>query len=149
MSPVADPSWPVPLVGVAAGGLILGAMLLLSMFARIGRRLRDKQQPPVGIFRSLFNLAITAVLLGAGLGAAGLLFALRGYQTFTQKTHVAEVQCIELGPGKLRLYFTAVGEGGKKGETRTYDLDGDQWTVSGDVLRFQPYLTVLGLETVH
>jgi hypothetical protein len=59
------------------------------------------------------------------------------------------VQCIELKPAKLRLYYVPIEPDGTRGATETYDLDGDEWTVGGDVLRFRPQLTLVGLETVY
>jgi hypothetical protein len=38
---------------------------------------------------------------------------------------------------------------GQRGATSTYDLEGDEWTVGGEVLRFRPFLTMLGISTVH
>ena len=38
---------------------------------------------------------------------------------------------------------------GRRGATETYDIDGDQWTVGGDLLRFRPLLEYVGVDTVY
>jgi len=77
-----------------------------------------------------------------------LLAMLQSYRMFTKKTHVAELQCIELAPHKLRVYLVPIERDGVRGATEIYDVDGDQFVVGGDVLRFKPFLTALGVETV-
>jgi hypothetical protein len=62
---------------------------------------------------------------------------------------VAEVQCVETSLGQLRLSLVPVDLGGTRHTTETYDLEGDEWTVGGDILRFRPFLTVLGVDTVY
>jgi hypothetical protein len=92
---------------------------------------------------------MASVLCSLGIAALGLWAALANYLDLSKKTHIAEVQCIELGPSKLRLFYVPIDGKGRRGATETYDLDGDEWTVGGDVLRFQPLLEYLGLETVY
>jgi hypothetical protein len=52
-------------------------------------------------------------------------------------------------PHKLRVWLVPIERDGTRGATETYDIDGDEWTVGGDVLRMRPFLTVLGVETVY
>jgi hypothetical protein len=134
---------------VALSGLVLGALPLLWIATRMLRFVARREQRYVGPTRYFFALSTSALMLGIGIGASGLAAALHGYRAFTAKTHVAEVQCIELAPSKLRLYYAEIGDDGRPREAETYDLDGDQWTVAGEVLRFRPFLTPLGVSTVH
>jgi hypothetical protein len=138
-----------PLLAVGVGGVFLGVLPALWVLRRVGRRLLGRPQPPAGLGRHFVALATSAALVGVGLGALSLLFALQTWRAFTDRELVAEVQCIELEQGKLRLYYSPVDAHGVHGAAREYDLAGDQWTVAGDVLRFRPWLTVLGLHTVH
>lgn len=138
-----------PLAAVAVGGLLLGLMPLLWIFRRLGRAIAGSPQSSAGLFRYLAALAASAILVGAAIAAFGLAFALQTFHAFAKKTHVAELQAIELGPQKLRVYFVPIEPDGVRGATEIYDLAGDQWTVGGDILRFRPLLTVMGLETVY
>jgi hypothetical protein len=118
------------------------------MLKRMARRLSGELQPPVSGTRYLLAFFSGLLLLAAGFAALGLSLALGGYQRFTHKTQVAEVQCVELDRGKLRLYLVPIEPDGLRGATETYDLSGDEWTVGGDVLRFRPLVTALGVSTV-
>jgi hypothetical protein len=138
-----------PLVGVALGGLLVGLMPLVWLLRRFGRALTGRPQPPATGASYFAMLLLTVLLIGAGVAALGLSAALATYHSFTKKRHAAEVQAIDLGAHKLRVYLVPIEADGTRGATETYDLDGDEWTVGGDVLRMRPFLTVLGLETVY
>jgi hypothetical protein len=140
---------PWALVVVAVGGIILGLLPLFWILRRLGRAIARRPQIPVGLTRYVMALASSSLLLAAGVAAGALLLTLRGYHAFTKRTHVAEVQCIELAPSRLRVYYVPIDPDGARGATETYDLDGDEWTVGGDVLRFRPYLTILGVSTLY
>ena len=140
---------PWQVMAVAFGTLGLGALLVLWFLSRIVRGLRRRPQPRVSLLRYAIAFAGAALLLGAGLGALGLFFALQTWRAFTHKSRVAEVQCIEIAPQKLRVYLVPIGADGTRGATETYEVEGDEWTVGGSILRFRPELTVLGVETVY
>jgi hypothetical protein len=140
---------PLVLLVVAASAILVGAIPLAWMAARFLRFVRRHPQPRVSMARYLMAIATSSLLLGIGVGASGLAVALEGYRAFTAKSLVAEVQCIELEPAKLRLYFVPIADDGKRGVQETYDLDGEEWMVAGEVLRFRSFLTPLGVNTVH
>lgn len=143
------PPLPLPLAAIALAGLVLGLLPLVWVLRRIVRALLRRPQPAAKASRYVLALVTAALLLGVGVGALGLAAALQSYRAFTKKTHVAEIQCIELAPQSLRLYLVPIAADGVRGATETYDLAGDEWTVGGDVLRLKPFLTVLGLETFY
>jgi len=138
-----------PLATVAAVGLLVGALPLLWTVKRLGRAVTGRVQAPVPGSRYVLALVTSVLLIGVGLAALGLSVALATYHSFTKKRHVAEVQAVEVAPQKLRVYFVAIEPDGARGATETYDVDGDEWTVGGDILRFKPFLTVMGVETVY
>jgi hypothetical protein len=139
--------WLLIVLGCAA--LLLGAWPLVWMGKRMGRRVARRPQPPVSGSRYVMALTTSLVLLAAGLAALSLAAMLQTWSAFTRKTHVAEVQAIELAPHKMRVYVVPIDRDGARGATEVYDLDGDQWQVGGDVVRFRPFLTALGVETVY
>jgi hypothetical protein len=138
--------WPLAAVGLA--GVALGLWPVWWMLKRAGRAVASRPQAPVRGASYVAALVVGLVLLGAGFAALSLLTLLQGWSAFTRKTHVAEVQAIELGPHKLRVYLVPIEGDGARGATEVYDLDGDQWQLGGDVLRFRPFLTALGVEPV-
>jgi hypothetical protein len=142
-------SW--PLVGGGVAALLLGLWPLTALARRLGRALIGRAQPRWSGLRTIATLALGAALLAVGAAALALVAALQGFANLTRKTQVAEVQCIELAPQKLRVYYVPIESerDGLRGKTEVYDLAGDEWTVGGDVLRFRPWLATLGVGTVY
>jgi hypothetical protein len=138
--------WPLMVIGV--GGLLVGLWPLWWMIRRAGNRLGSRLQPPVSASRYVMALVTSIVGISVGLVTLSLLAMLQGWRAFTKKTAVAELQCIELSPHKLRVYLVPIETDGARGATEVYDVDGDQWQIGGDVLRFRPFLTALGVQPV-
>jgi hypothetical protein len=136
------------LLWIGLGGLVLGIWPLWHTTKRLGRAAFRRPQQPWGVSRYLFSVATGAFLVGVGAASLGLWMALGAFGDVRHKTHVAEIQCIELAPQKLRVYYVPLDESGRRGATETYDLDGDEWQVGGDLLRFRSLLTKLGVDTV-
>jgi hypothetical protein len=135
---------PRTLLATGAGAALLALLLWLWMLRRLLGAVFGRAQRPWSGARYLVVLLLTLALGAYGLGALMVAAALTGYRAFTERTHVAEVQCIDLAPGKLRLYYVELTPDGRRGPTRTFDLDGDEWTLGGEVLRWRPSLTALG-----
>ena len=138
--------WPLFVVG--AVGLVAGLWPLWWMVRRAGRRLGSAPQPPVAASRYVMALVVGIVGIAVGISALSLVVMLQGWRAFTHKTHVAELQCIELAPHKLRIYLVPFDAEGARGATEIYDVDGDEWQVGGDILRFKPFMTALGVQPV-
>ncbi len=137
------------LLWVGAGGLVLGLWPLWSLVKRFGRALLRRPQTPWGLTRYLFTLTLGVFFAGIGVASLGLWAALHAFGEVRKKTLAAEIQCIELAPQKLRVYLVPIDGEGRRGATETYDVDGDEWTVGGDLLRFRPLLEYAGLDTVY
>jgi hypothetical protein len=135
---------PRTLLATGVGAAVLALLLWLWLLRRLLGAMFGRDQRAWGLGRYLFLLFMAIALGSYGLGAVMIAAALTGYRAFTERTHVAEVQCIDLAPGKLRLYYVELAPDGHRGATRTFDLDGDEWTVGGEVLRWRSALTALG-----
>jgi hypothetical protein len=137
------------LLWVGIGGLVLGIWPLWNVLKRFGRVIARRSQAPWGLTRYISTVATGAFLTGVGVGALGLWMALGAFDDVGKKTHVAEVQCIELQPGKLRVYYVPLDKEGHRGATETYDVDGDEWQIGGDLVRFRRLFSHLGVDTVY
>jgi hypothetical protein len=137
------------LLFVGIGGLVLGIWPLIHVCRRMGRMVLRRPQHSWGMTRYISTIATGAFLTGVGTASLGLWMALASFGDVGHKTQVAEIQCIELGPGKLRLYYVAFDKDGRRGSTETYDLAGDEWEVGGDLVRFRSLLGKLGVDTVY
>jgi len=138
--------WPLTALGVIA--LLLAVWPLWWMVKRAGRSMGNRPQLPVGGGRYVLALVTSIIAFAVGFATLSLLVMLQSWQAFTKKTHVAEIQAIELAPHKLRVYLVPIEADGARGSTEIYDVDGNQWQVGGDVLRFRPIVTALGVDTV-
>src|SRR3954447_22503338 len=102
--PLLDGARPL-LLTVALAGLVLGLWPFTRVLRRLGRAMLRRQQAPWSGTRYFVVLAFSSLFAGVGLTALGLWMALAGLGDVGRKTHVAEIQCIELHPEKLRLYY--------------------------------------------
>jgi hypothetical protein len=138
--------WPLTVLAVVA--LLVAVWPVWWMLKRAVRGVGNRPQVPIGGGRYLLALVTSLIALAVGIATLSLLAMLQSWQAFTKKTHVAEIQCIELAPHKLRVYLVPIEADGTRGATEIYDVDGDQWEVGGDVLRFRPIVNALGVDTV-
>ena len=85
---------------------------------------------------------------GAGLGVLlGMLWlVLQAFQMFSGETLVARVTTRRLAPEEFELTY-APSEVGLP--VTTVRLRGDQWAVSGGIIKWHPWLTALGLKSYH
>jgi hypothetical protein len=90
------------------------------------------------LFNTVFYGSFGAVLLTA-------LIFLRAFLAFSGETHVAEVTTRRLSPVDFELTYTPVGAG----QGRTVTLRGDQWTVSGGIVKWHRWLTAAGWPSYH
>lgn len=97
--------------------------------------------------RNIRRLALATVLAGAGTLLAGLLVLAQFYMSFADETLIAEVSISRRGAQRFELSYSPVMEG--MGGTRYFDLSGDQWSVSGGIVKWHPWLTALGLKSYH
>ena len=123
------------LLGWCAGSLLVALMLLYGIPTRIRGHL-------------LFVL-LTFVCLAMALATGALAVAVRTYTTLTLEQPVATVRCARVpnDPWRIRLLYTPLSP--SEASTHTVELAGDQWMVSGDFLKWHPWLTVAGWRPVH
>ena len=95
-----------------------------------------------------FFTLLLILALAAGLS---LSVALRSYRIFGQEELVAVVECAPPapGPGQRFLLKVRLVSRGAPGREETYLMQGEQWTVSGDILKWEPWLSFMGVKPVH
>ena len=102
-----------------------------------------------GILAALRGLAIALVFLALGLSAMGFGMALRAFEAFSGSRLIAQVRCRWVGPKEFELLYTPIRSQQRPQPTRTVRLRGDQWSISGGVVKWHPWLTALGLPSYH
>lgn len=124
-----------PLVILA---LALGLIGLFCLRGAAGAWRRRRRA--TGLFLFLFGL----VLLLQALAAVLILVGTRGYRALTRETLAATVTTESTGPQTFRATFRF-----PDGESREYDLAGDQLYVDAHLLKWRPLVNVLGLHTEY
>jgi hypothetical protein len=92
--------------------------------------------------RRLADMAFCAVL---GLVLAGLLVITRAFLAFSGETFVAQIATRRVSPLEFELTYTPASNS----PARQVRLRGDQWTVSGGIVKWHPWLTALGWTSYH
>ncbi len=126
---------------------LLNRTRLILWFLSV-RKKKDKKRPrvPGGFsgFRNLLIILLWIVLSGIVFFIG---FFLQAYQGFTYEEPVVYVEVI---PGsKPQTFVVELARGGSSGKSLTekYLLYGDMWMLEGDILRWEKWLTFLGLKT--
>lgn len=138
-------------IGVGAGGVALGAIVLVVFtYRRVRRRIdpgyRLKKPPPR---RAVACCSLASGVLLIPVGAAFFFCGvfLQAYHAFTREVPVAEIITLPLDSGngnRLNLIQVLPTKGGKQ---RFFFLRQDQWTLEGDIVKWEHWLNFLGLHT--
>ena len=98
-----------------------------------------------GVFRRVRKLIDAVVLVILGLVLAGLLVISRAFLSFSGETLVARVTTQRMSPLEFELTYAPVGAG----HAQRFRLRGDQWMVSGGIVKWHPWLTAMGWASYH
>lgn len=126
---------PAPLLIVApAFALVAAAFLLAAVSAFRDRRL----------VASGGRFLVGGLLLALAALAATISVAVKGYRALTHEELAARVQLLPTAPHRFRATVTIAGVG-----ARTFDLAGDEVYVDAHILKWHPWVNVLGLHTAY
>ena len=98
-----------------------------------------------GIFRRVRKLIDAVLLVILGVVLAGLLVISRAFLAFSGETLVGTVATRRVSPVEFELTYTPA----RSAQARQVRLRGDQWTVSGGIVKWHPWLTALGWTSYH
>ncbi len=100
-----------------------------------------------GLVHRLRRLVVCCSCAVAGILLTALLTLMHAFQAFAGETLVAQVTTRRLSPEEFELTYIPAGQAG--GMARTIQLRGDQWSISGGVIKWHPWFTALGLPSYH
>lgn len=107
--------------------------------------LRAVQHP--SLVQNVKRLVLAGVFGGAASLMTGLLILANVYLAFAGESLVAEVSIARRGRDRFELTYSPAMQG--MGGTRYFELGGDQWSVSGGIVKWHPWLTAIGLKSYH
>lgn len=97
-----------------------------------------------GLVRTPRRLLAAAASACAGILLGSVLILLAFFHAFSGETLVARVTTRRLSPAEFELtYRSAEAEA----LPRSFRLQGDQWAISGGIVKWHPWLTALGLKS--
>lgn len=137
---------------IGAIGFLLGIFFLFLFFmrriSRTSRRLSGKKEMSPGIYTSFRNLLLIFLWIIVSISILFIGFFLRSYHSFTLEKPVAEVYIQSTDtPNTILLSLSLFSENGSESEPEAFSLKGDQWVLEGDILKWNPWLNFLGMQT--
>ena len=126
---------------------IVGTYILISL-SNAGKKMSQnnsskKSRGGLGCLTVLFLFLVTFSMLF-------FTAYLRAYHAFDQEELVGYLQC-EPVPGNAHsfvLTFTPVIKG-KEQTASKYSINGDQWAIGGDIVKWKSFLNFMGLKSMY
>ena len=143
------------LLTYGALALVLVGLFMLLVFIgnRVGRILRRLQRKPVkrvSFIASTLRLFLILLLIGAAGALLCVGAFIQSYTVFTQRELAAMVRCAPVpGTGDQMVLELAARGTPTTQQTRRYELRGQQWSIEGNILTWDPWLNFLGLRTMY
>lgn len=98
-----------------------------------------------GVVRRLSRLVSVLVRLGIALALSSIVILLHFFRTFSSETLVAHVAAKKLGELQFLVTYIPVDDS----PPVEAEIAGDQWSVSGGIVKWHPLLTVFGFKSYH
>ncbi len=100
-----------------------------------------------GVIARLRGILLAAIFGSVGAVLMALLLVLQAFQAFSGETLIAQVTTRPLAAEEFELTYTPTGQAA--GAATTVRLTGDQWSLSGGIVKWHPWLTAMGLRSYH
>lgn len=123
---------------------MLVASTVIAWILAVWSAVRVVQGP--GAIRRLRRTIDAVVWAGLGSLLGMALVLLHMFHAFSSETLVARVTTARISPERFELAYAPVASGEAPLRVR---LSGDQWMVSGGIVKWHPWLTALGLPSYH
>lgn len=141
------------IIYLAFASLVMAILTFLGLIVNRLKRAFQRRRGRMIKFHSLTQnmFRFLAIFLWIAVSAAVLFLAafIQSYKMFTKEQLVAEVRCLPLddSSSSMRLEFTRV-EAGQKHPPLEFRINGDQWALEGDILKWDNWLNFVGLHTM-
>ena len=130
-------------------GLALATLLIWLMGC--GLWVRVVRGP--GVLSRVRHLVSAVLVTVVGMLLAALLVIVQAFEAFSGETLVARVTTARVAPTEFELTYAPVASPLASASAgvaaQTVRLAGDQWAISGGIVKWHPWLTALGLNSYH
>ncbi|MBI1992309.1 MAG: hypothetical protein HYS71_03600 [Candidatus Omnitrophica bacterium] len=100
-----------------------------------------------GLIDALKRLVLAVTFASVGTLLGWLLLVLHAYHVFSGETLIAQVTTQRLSKADFELTYRPFDHGERV--ALRIRLQGDQWAISGGIVKWHPWLTALGLKSYH
>lgn len=149
------PFEPTVIILISSASLLLAMVTLLFLLGnrirRTIKRMRFRQTKYIGIGQHVFRFTLTFLWIAVSAAILFLAAFIQSYQSFTKEELVAEVRCAPLqqdGAAAMHFELTPVVSN-QRLPARTFLLNGDQWALEGDILKWDAWLNFAGIHTMY
>ena len=131
--------------------LLTFVFLLANRVRRTIKRLRFQQTRYLGIGQHVFRFSITFFWIAVSAAVLFLAAFIQSYRNFTKEELVAEVRCVPVqGDGAVTMHLELIPvSAGQRLSPRVFLLNGDQWALEGDILKWDDWLNFAGIHTMY
>ncbi|HEX9653433.1 MAG TPA: hypothetical protein VGA99_06960 [bacterium] len=131
--------------------LLTFVFLLANRARRTIKRLRFQQTRYLGIGQHVFRFSITFFWIAVSAAVLFLAAFIQSYRNFTKEELVAEVRCVPVqGDGAVTMHLELIPvSAGQRLSPRVFLLNGDQWALEGDILKWDDWLNFAGIHTMY
>ena len=130
-----------PLAWIVWAPLIVAALGAILMLSGIGHLLGRR------MFKGGRGIVFGALIAAVGLAVALMGLNLQTYSRLNYERPLAEVSVHAVAPAEKR-YQVAIRRLDGTDRTDACELQGDEWILSGRVLRWRPWANILGLDSM-
>ena len=136
---------------LGAFGVLIGILLLLYYLVRrinwLIRALSGKKTSRPKLLASLRNLIILVLWIAVFGMIMFFGFFIKAYHAFTLEQPVAEVLVQQVGEDETSRITLIQYVSADSQVTRQFLINGDQWVLEGDILKWDDWLNFMGLHT--
>ncbi len=151
-------NFPFELNGVillSSASLLFGILAVFFMLGnrvrRTIKRLRFQQTRYIGLGQHVIRFTMAFLWIAVSAAILFLAAFIQSYRNFTKEELVAEVRCVPLQQdGAVAMHFELTPVlAGQKLSPRPFLLNGDQWALEGDILKWDNWLNFAGIHTMY
>jgi len=134
-------------IGVAmfAIGLLFLVTFKHGFAVRRQRRASGDENARKGFIAGLVQFLFILLMLFSSVAVVMAGMLLRSYKNFTARELAARIHCQPISTTPPRMQLTVLGDLASTFETNQFELDGDQWAIEGNVLKWSDWLGLFGL----
>lgn len=132
-------------------GIIMLIMIIYAALHRsFGKKKDEDEKPAPGCITQMIRVLLIFTLIFLGVGVIFFGAFIQSLTAFTKTELVAEVTCEEINSSDYEMRLILTEKSGRLANIpQEFLLNGDQWFIRGDVIKWDDWLNLLGVHTMY